>query len=287
MEAINDPAAVKTAEKALANAIVELEKIETIALKDEAVVEAARKAVDTAKKLGVNVDAEEVKVKAAEDAIKALKGLVEDEAAAKKLAEATEAVVIAEATINQTHVNAAKELVEKLPADVAPDTTKATLLGRLAAVQKKIDSAAAKVVIDGKTVDVAHDKGADVPTVLAAIKALAADNDVIKELVVGDVAISGTKATVTLDTGITAEVTINVLPLPTYKVTVVGDAVVTADYTIVGVPLVTDYAKVDEGTKLTITAVTDIEVNGFSLATAGTLDIMVTKDTTITINKAQ
>ncbi|NLK24197.1 MAG: hypothetical protein GX309_09550, partial [Clostridiales bacterium] len=84
--------------------------------------------------------------------------------------------------------------------------------------------------------------------------------------------------------GATAEVVVEdyVAPPVTYEVTVDGDATVTDDYTITGAE---DLTKVETGTDLTITAVTDITVNGDKIEIGSTKVITVSEATTITISK--
>lgn len=70
------------------------------------------------------------------------------------------------------------------------------------------DEVTAKAAIDGKTVKVAKDKLTDKTTVLAAIKALKADNTVLTALTTENIEIASGKATVTLPSGDKAIVTI-------------------------------------------------------------------------------
>ena len=93
--------------------------------------------------------------------------------------------------------------------------------------------------------------------------------------------------TVTAEDGTFAEYTVTVtfadpVEPDTFKVTLAGDAVKGTDYTISGAD---DLDEVEDGTELTITAITDITVNGDDVAAEGTKKIAITADTTITINK--
>ena len=67
-----------------------------------------------------------------------------------------------------------------------------------------------------------------------------------------------------------------------YIVTIEGDAVENTDYTVSGV---NDLTKVEEGTTLTIEAVSKINVDGTNLEIGETTIIEVTESKTITINK--
>ncbi|GMG95306.1 S-layer homology domain-containing protein [Tepidimicrobium xylanilyticum] len=83
---------------------------------------------------------------------------------------------------------------------------------------------------------------------------------------------------------VTIDRAIGILPLPTYKVTIEGDAAITTDYTLSE----TDLENINEGTTLTITAVSKIVVNGNKVLEPNeTTDITINDNTTITINKAQ
>ncbi|NMA49506.1 MAG: S-layer homology domain-containing protein, partial [Tissierellia bacterium] len=68
----------------------------------------------------------------------------------------------------------------------------------------------------------------------------------------------------------------------TYKVTITGDADETTDYTIAGAD---DLLALEGEVTLTITAVTDIRVNGSKVAEGSAKEIVVNKATTIIIDK--
>lgn len=69
---------------------------------------------------------------------------------------------------------------------------------------------AAAALLEDKSVEVEFEKGEDKAAVLAAIKALEAENTLIQDLTEGDIEIADGKATVTFAEGVTAEVTVTV-----------------------------------------------------------------------------
>lgn len=119
---------------------------------------------------------------------------------------------------------------------------------------------AAAALLEDKSVEVAFGKGEDTAVVLAAIKALAEDNDIIQALEESAIEIADGKATVTLAEGITATVTVTEAVDPTK-------------------PLVTDKAELEaalastEVTEITLGANIDLANKGLTLNSTKTLDL--------------
>ncbi|CDI48529.1 S-layer protein [Clostridium tetani] len=264
--------AVKDAEKAVEDA-----KTGTKEEQDKA-AEVLKKAQEDKAKADKAVSDAEAKQAAAEKDLKDAEKAAEDKANAEKAAK--EAVAKAEGSKLQADVDAAKALVNAL----ADDKIKGELNTKLDEIKVVAAPTTHKVTISGdaaETTDYTVAGAADLNTV--------ANGTDITITAVTDITVDGeevaAKATKTIKVNAATTITINkkAAAVPTtHKVTISGDAAKTTDYTVAGAA---DLNTVANGTDITITAVTDITVNGEEVAAKATKTIKVDKATTITINK--
>ena len=264
--------AVEDAKKAVEDAKTKDKVAQDKAADDLKAAEAEKAKADKA------VTDAEAKLAEAEKAITDADKAAEDKANAEKAAKA--AVAKAEASKLKADVDAAKALVNAL----ADDKLKGELNTKLDAITVVAAPTTHKVTISGdavKTTDYTVAGAADLNTV--------ANGTDITITAVTDITVDGeevaAKATKTIKVNAATTITINkkAAAVPTtHKVTISGDAAKTTDYTVAGAA---DLNTVANGTDITITAVTDITVNGEEVAAKATKTIKVDKDTIITINK--